>query len=374
MFDFDKIIDRANTGSIKYDVFSGRDIIPMWVADMDFAAPPEVISAIKARADHGVMGYTIPQAKLKQLIVDRMESMYNWQIQPKWIIFTAGLVSALNCICRALCNPGQEVSVFTPIYPPFLEIPEVNYCNLSKILMINENEYYKIDFDAFEASLNQNSGMLMLSNPHNPSGRAHTPQELEILAEICNRHNLPLISDEIHCELMLDGNTHTPIATLGDDILQNSITLMSPSKTFNIAGLMCGFAIVPNSNMRVKLQSVVNKLSSHPNVLGYEAAYAAYKYGESWRMELLDYLTANRDLVTSELSGYKGLKVCSPEATYLSWIDCSSLGLENPTKYFESLGVGLNDGTAFDAPQCVRLNFGCSRILLKKALDRMKNA
>ena len=373
-FDFDSVINRNDTGSIKFDLYKNRDIIPMWVADMDFSAPLEVLEAVSSRVEHGVFGYTIPQKQLKELIVERMSNLYNWEIKPEWLVFTAGLVSGLNCICRALCQPGQEVTVFSPIYPPFLEIPEVNYCELSNIPMLNNSEYYTIDFDRFENSLSDKSGMLMLSNPHNPSGRVHSKEELAKLAEICNRHGLPIVSDEIHCELMLGDSKHTPIATLDDKTLNNSITLMSPSKTFNIAGLMCGFAIIPNLTMREQVKSVVNKMSSHPNTLGYEGAFAAYKYGEPWRRELLKYLTANRDLIYAELSDIPQLKLGLPESTYLYWIDCRGLGEPNPAKYFEKYGVGLNNGEDFDAPGYVRLNFGCPRSVLIEALQRIKSA
>ena len=368
---FDIHINRSNTGSIKHDIYAGRDIIPMWVADMDFASPPEIIDEIVSRCQHGVFGYTIPQKKLKELIVERMANLYNWSVQPDWIVFTAGLVSGLNCICRALCSQNSEVTVFTPIYPPFLDIPGVEYCQLKKVPMLNDNEFYTIDYEGFKNSLNENSGMLMLSNPHNPTGRAHTKPELEKLAEICNSHGLPIISDEIHCELMLDGNPHTPIATLDETTLYNTITLMSPSKTFNIAGLMTGFAIIPNQKWRAQVKSVVGKLSSHPNVLGYEGAYAAYRYGEKWRLDLLKYLTANRDYMMERLDEIPNIKFGKPESTYLAWIDCREMGVENPAKYFESNGVGLNDGAEFDAPGYIRLNFGCPRATLKAALDRM---
>lgn len=368
---FDIYINRSNTGSIKHDIYAGRDIIPMWVADMDFASPPEIIEEIVSRCQHGVFGYTIPQKKLKQLIVDRMAELYNWQIQPDWLVFTAGLVSGLNCICRALCRQDSEVTVFTPIYPPFLDIPGVEYCKLNKVPMLNDNEFYTIDFEGFKNSLNENSGMLMLSNPHNPTGRVHTRAELEKLAGICNSHGLPIISDEIHCELMLGDSVHTPIATLDEETLYNTITLMSPSKTFNVAGLMCGFAIIPNDKWRTQVKAVVGKLSSHPNVLGYEAAYAAYRYGEKWRMELLKYLTANRDYLMERLKEIPNIKFGIPESTYLAWIDCREMGVENPAKYFEIKGIGLNDGADFDAPGYVRLNFGCPRATLREALDRM---
>ncbi len=374
MYNFDQIIDRSNTGSLKHDLYAGRDVLPMWVADMDFVSPPEVIAALEARARHGVFGYTTARQQLKDLLVDRMAMLYNWPIEPDWIVFTAGLVSALNCICRALCKPGKEVSIFTPIYPPFLEIPATNYLERVKIPMLNDNEYYTIDFDGFERSLNPQSGLLMLSNPHNPSGRVHTRAELEKLAEICNRHKLPIISDEIHCELLLDDNKHIPVAMLDKETLNNTVTLMAPSKTFNIAGLGCGFAIIANPEMRAKIKDIVHKVSSHPNIFGYEGAYAAFKYGEPWRKELLQYLTANRDFVNSQLAGTK-LKPTNPEATYLHWIDCSELELgggETPTLYFEKRGVGVSTGAAFDAPNYIRLNFGCPRSVLAEALNRMK--
>lgn len=372
MYDFNKVIKPSSgSGSLKHDLFAGRDIIPMWVADMDFPAPVEVVEAIKSKADSGFFGYTIPKKQLKELIVSRIERLYSWHIEPDWLVFTAGLVSALNCICRGLCSPGQEVTVFTPAYPPFLEIPEANYCKLSKIPMINSDEYYTFDYERFEDSLNPSSGLVFLCNPHNPSGRVHTISELENFAEICLRNNLPIVSDEIHCELVLDNAVHTPIASLSEEIRRKTITLMSPSKTFNMAGLMCGFAIIPDLQMREKVRAIVNKLASHPNAFGYEAAYAAYKYCEPWRVELLKYLTENRNIVYNTLSKVEGLRLTCPEATYLSWIDCRAFSVTDPVKYFEKLGVALSDGKGFGAPGYLRLNFACSRTILQTALKRI---
>ena len=372
MFDFDKLINRSETGSLKIDKYRKSGVLPMWVADMDFAAPEPIIEAVKNRADHGVFGYTIVQDKLKNLIVERMWDLYRWRIKSNWIVFSAGLVSGLACAVRGICQPGQSVSMFTPIYPPFLGVPEINHCSLNKVPLINNNEYYEIDFDRFATSIDGNSGMLMFCNPHNPAGRAHTSEELEKLAQICLENKLPIVSDEIHCEIMLDGNKHIPIASLNPEIEDSSITLMSASKTFNVAGLMTGFAIIPNQEMRQKYSWVVDKISSHPNTLGYEATYAAFKYCEPWRMELLDYLTANRDYAVAEINKMPGLKCTNPQATYLCWIDCRELGVDNPISYFEDKGVGFSDGVAFDKPGYVRLNFGCPRSMLQEAIEKMK--
>ena len=372
MYDFDTVVDRSETGSIKIDKYKGRDIIPMWIADMDFSVSEPIIETIKSRADHSIFGYTIVQDKLRNLIVERMWDLYKWEIKPGWIVFSAGLVSGLVCATRALCLPGQEVSMFTPIYPPFLEVPEICFCKSNIIPMINTDEYYEIDFDRFEKSLGIKSGMLMFCNPHNPSGRIHKGKELEQLAQICLKQGLPIVSDEIHCEILLDGNTHVPIASLDKDIQDNTITLMSASKTFNIAGLMTGFAIISNRDMRRNYRMMVEKLSYFPNTIGYDASYAAFKYCEPWRKELLAYLTANRDYVVSEINNISGLKCTNPEATYLCWIDCRELDTDNPLQWFEGKGIGFSNGAEFGAPGYVRLNFGCPRSILSTVIDRMK--
>ena len=372
MFDFETVIDRAETGALKVEKYRGRDIVPMWVADMDFVSPPPIIEALKARVDHGVFGYTMVQDKLRDLIVDRMWELYKWRIKPGWVVFSAGLVSGLVCATRGLCTPGQEVSMFTPIYPPFLEVPEVFYCEPNVVPMVNTAEYYEIDYDRFDDSISDKTGMLMFCNPHNPTGRVHSRQELERVAEICLKHNLPIVSDEIHCEILLGGSKHIPIATLSDEVGDRTITLMSASKTFNIAGLMTGFAIIPNQGLRRKYRGIVEKISSHPNTLGYEASYAAFKYCEPWRMEMLDYLTANRDYAVESIRKIPGLKCTNPEATYLCWIDCRELGTDDPVSLFESRGVGFSNGKVFGMPGYVRLNFGCPRSVLEAGLAKMK--
>ncbi len=372
MFDFDTVIDRSETGAVKIDKYKGRDIIPMWVADMDFALPEPVIEAIKARIEHKIFGYTTVQDKLREQIVERMWNLYKWRIKPDWIVFSAGLVSGLVCAIRGLCLPGQEVSMFTPIYPPFLEIPEVCYCKSSAVPMINNSEYYEIDFDRFENSVNDKTALLMFCNPHNPSGRVYNRAELEKLADICLRNDLPIVSDEIHCEIVLGGNKHIPIASLNEEVQDRTITMMSASKTFNIAGFMTGFAIISNQQLRQKYRTIVEKISSFPNTMGYVAAYAAYKYCEPWREELLEYLTANRDFAVEEIRKIPGLKCTNPEASYLCWIDCRELGTDNPISWFEDKGVGLSDGKLFDMPGYVRLNFGCPRSVLAAGLERMK--
>ena len=375
MFDFDSVPDRRQSASLKWDRYAGRDIIPMWVADMDFPAPPAVISALQARIAHGIFGYSSLPPELVQTVVEAIERDHQWQIQPEWIVWLPGLVSGLNLVCRAIGNDDDNVLTTTPIYPPFLSAPGYSRRSLGKVPLAELAGHWELDFDRLEQTVRPNSRLFLLCNPHNPVGRVWSRQELLRLAEFCTRHDLVICSDEIHCALVLDRDkAHTPIAMLSSEIAARTITLMAPSKTFNLPGLGCAFAIVADSRLRARLHRTSLRIVPHVNMLGYFATLAAYRDGEPWRQELLDYLRINRDLVERMFAELPGCRVTHAEASYLSWIDVREAALERPVEFFEKAGVGLYDGAEFDAPGFVRLNFGCPRALLRQALERIQAA
>lgn len=374
-FDFDHTIDRRGTDSLKWGLYRDKDILPMWVADMDFAAPPTVLEALHQRVDHGVFGYGLPQDELVQTVVSMLADTYQWQVQPDWIVWLPGLVSGLNLACRAVGRRGDEVMTTIPVYPPFLTAPKLSRRNLITVKLAHQKGRWTIDFDAIAKAVTPKTRLFILCNPHNPTGRIYTREELSQLSALCRRHNIVVCSDEIHCQLILSSqNKHLPFAGLGQTFAQQSITLMAPSKTYNIPGLACSFAVIPNDQLRRDFNAAKYGIVPEVNVLGYAAALAAYKNGGPWLTELLKYLRGNRDLVGDAIARMPGLQMDPVEATYLAWIDTRRTGIEDPVRFFEAAGVGLSDGKDFGTPGYVRLNFGCPRKVLADALQRMQIA
>lgn len=375
MFDFDRIIDRNGTGSLKWDRYAGRDVLPLWVADMDFSAPPAVIAALQQRVGHGVFGYTHVSDELVEVILARLWDRYAWRVKAEALVWLPGLVVGLNVACRAVGGRGSEVLTMTPIYPPFLSAPGLSERTLVTIPMVQQGAQWLIDFDAMEKAVTPAARLLLLCSPQNPTGRVFTRKELEQLADFCQRHNLVLCSDEIHCDLVLEpGIEHIPTAALDADVAARTITLMAPSKTFNLPGLNCAFAIIPDAGLRGRFQRAMAGIVPYVNLLGYVGALAAYRDSGDWHAALLDYLRGNRDLVLDAVADMPGLSATRGEATYLTWIDARGTGLDDPAGFFEQAGVGLSDGREFGLPGFVRLNFGCSRAMLQQALERMRKA
>ena len=373
-FDFETVLDRSNTGSLKWDLYKGRDILPMWVADMDFAAPPVVLKALHQRIDHGVFGYTTASKALMETLIQRIYTLYHWSVDPDWIVWLPGLVTGLNLACRSVGCPGDEVILFTPIYPPFLSAPTLSARSIVRVPLSVGPKGHTMDPDRFKASLTDQTKLLLLCSPHNPVGRSYTPDELLQIARISIDNGLIVCSDEIHCDLILDSKPHVPTASLDKDIEVRSITLMSASKTFNLPGLSCSFAIIPDPLLRSRFLAAKEGIVPYVNTLGYEATLAAYQAGEPWRMALLSRLRTNRDLLEGTIAALSGLSMRPVEATYLAWIDARPLGLDDPVRFFEQAGVGLSDGREFDGEGFVRLNFGCPMALLQKGLSRITRA
>jgi len=375
MFDFDAEIERGGTASEKWDRYAGRDILPLWVADMDFRSPPAVLTALQKRVAHGVFGYTHPPGELTEVVCGMLEREYNWQVSPEWLVWLPGLVCGLNVACRAVGNNGDAIATFTPVYPPFLTAPALAQRELLTVPLVEQAGRWEMDLAALKHALTPRTRLLLLCSPHNPVGRVWSQDELLALAEVVLEHDLVVCSDEIHAGLVLDpSRQHHPFATLGQELARRTMTLLAPSKTYNIPGLGCSFAVIPDPGLRRAFKAVMNGIVPHVNLLGYAATLAAYRDGEPWRQALLAYLRGNHTLVMQAVAGLPGLRTWPVEATYLAWIDARSLGGEDPAGLFEQGGVGLSDGVPFGAPGFVRLNFGCPRSLLQRALERMRQA
>lgn len=377
-YNFDHLLDRRSSDSLKWNLYDA-EVLPLWVADMDFVSPEPVLRALHARIDHGVFGYGKTPAELREVIVERLARLYGWRVTPEDLVFLPGVVPGFNLAARALTTPGDGLLIQTPVYPPFLEVPAHAGLTLNSMELTRRADgYYEIDFDVFTACAAR-SRLFLLCNPHNPVGRAFHEDELHQMAELCLRHGVTLCSDEIHCDLLFSGTRHIPIAALDPEIAAQTITLMAPSKTYNIAGLECSFAVIQNPDLRRRFEAARQGMVPGCNLLGYVAALAAYRDGQEWLDEVLRYLEANRDFLRQFVAAeLPGITLSPPEATYLAWLDCRALELPGkPCDFFrERARVGLNDGATFGpgGEGFVRLNFGCPRATLTEALTRMKTA
>jgi cystathionine beta-lyase len=371
-FNFDHLIDRRHSDSLKWNKYAGRDVLPLWVADMDFAAPPAVVSALEKRVALGHFGYSEPWPSLMDAVLGHLQREYGWAVEADWLVWLPGLVCGLNVACRAVAG---GVLTATPVYPPFLSAPRLSGRPLATAPLRLHDGHWGWDFAALEAALTPETRLLLLCHPHNPVGRAWTLAELEAISYFCQRHDLLVCSDEIHCGLVLDGGgAHLPLACVDANIARRSITLMAPSKTYNIPGLGCAFAVIPDPTLRRRFLAAMNGIVPHVNLLGLAACEAAYRDCDDWHAELINYLSANRDAVESAVAEMPGLAMTHVEATYLAWIDVRALGVEQPAAFFEAAGVGLSDGADFGLPGWLRLNFGCPRSTLDSALARMHAA
>jgi cysteine-S-conjugate beta-lyase len=376
---FDRIIDRTDTPSLKWHHY-GEDVLPMWVADMDFRSPEPVIRALKERAEHGIFGYERSPSDLREIITDRLEHLYHWKVNPRAIVFLPGVVPGFNLATRAFVAPDEGLLIQTPVYMHILHAADVAGVRSDAMKLTQQpSGRYLVDFDRFEATIRDSTRMFLLCNPHNPVGRVFTQSELERMAASCLRHDTLICSDEIHCDLTFNGYEHIPIAALDPEIAAQTITLMAPSKTFNIAGLGCAFAVIPNADLRKQYNEARGHLVGHTNLMGYTAARAAYREGGPWLETLTDYLTANRALLIRTVEEtMPQIGIAPPEGMYLAWLDCRSLDLApNPHAFFLNEGkVALNNGADFGpgGDGFVRLNFGCPRSQLREGLRRMKAA
>lgn len=375
-YDFTNCPDRRGTGSLKWERYPGRDVVPMWVADMDFLSAPEIVAALQERSAHGVFGYTIPPKSTVDAVIDYLQTHHGHAAAPEQIVWFPGLVPALNVACRAFVLPGDEVLTCTPVYPPFLSAPEFAGVALRKVDLSEKDGAWDIDFAALEAAVTPQTKLFILCNPHNPVGRVFPEQTVARLAEFCRKHDLVLLSDEIHCDLVLDGIPHTSGLKFAGPGGPPVISMFAPSKTFNLAGLACAFLVIPDAAARRTFQRAARGLITEINAFGYAGCEAALRRGWPWRDQLLDVLRANRDHVENFVaSSLPGVRTWHVEATYLAWLDARGLDISHPARFFEDHGVGLSDGVPFGAPAgFLRLNFGCPREQLDEALNRMARA
>ncbi|WHT00436.1 MAG: cysteine-S-conjugate beta-lyase [Pantoea stewartii] len=373
-FNFDQRIDRRHSDSLKWHKYAGQDILPLWVADTDFRSPAPIIEAIKARVDHGVFGYgDKPQGFIDALIA-RCKSRYHWEVKPEWVVVLPGVVCGLNLAVRAFTAPHQGTVAPHPIYPPFrsaAKLAERDQLNLP--LTLQEGRWV-MDLTTADGHM-QDKTLLMLCNPQNPGGTVYRREELEAQLAFAQHHDLIVCSDEIHCDLLLTpGLQHIPFASLSDDAAQRSITLLSPSKTFNIAGLGASVAVIPDPELRARFTAVRQGIVPSVDILALVAAEVAWRACDDWLDAQLDYLRGNRDWLVSEVNALPGLKMTSPEGSYLGWIDARELQVASPALYFEKHGLGFSPGRDFGDDGFVRINFGCPRALLEEAVRRLRRA
>ena len=381
-YNFDEIIDRTGTDCLKWDDNGSPDIHPMWVADMDFAVAPEIQAAMERRLRHPVYGYTFHGDGLLNAITSWVGRRYHWNIEKEWVEFSPGVVPALSMSVLAFTNPGDRVIIMTPVYRPFYNsVRENGRVIVNHQLSKDENGYYTIDFDRLEAQIDKRTKMIMMCNPHNPAGRVWTRQELTALADIAKRHDLIVVSDEIHADFIYSGHEHISIASLSEDMANRTVTAYAPSKTFNLAGLCQSYVVIPNPRMRDAYMAIYDGcMDLGSNVCGMTALTAAYNEAEGWLDQLLVYLEANRDYAVDYIrKNIPEIKVCVPEGTYLLWLDCVGLGLKNEELnqfFLEKAKVRMNMGYRFgeQADTFMRLNIGCPRALLDEGLSRIERA
>ncbi len=378
-FDFDTVPARLGSDSQKWQKYAGRDILPLWVADMDFKSSPAVIAALHDRVAHGIFGYARPVKSTIDAVVDALQRNYSWKIDPAWIVWLPGLVCGLNITAQAFAQAGEEVLTLTPVYPPFMSAPKNSARLSTQAAFVLRDGRWEIDWAALERAVTPRTKLFYLCNPHNPLARVWRREELIRLGEFCAQHHLVLCSDEIHCDLILEPTLrHLPVASLSSEISARTVTLMAPSKTYNVPGLGTSFAIISDPALRTQFIRATAGVVAEVTALGFTACEAAYRDSEAWRQELLTYLRGNRDFLLDYLTReLPAIRIEAPiEATYLAWLNLEALHLEDPVAHFETHGVGLSEGTYFGAPKghYVRLNFGCPRATLAEALHRMKTA
>lgn len=372
---FDDCPDRRDRPSLKWEKYNGRDIIPLWVADMDFRAPPAVVEAAINEAEFGNYGYAKAHSGLVESVVDHCEVMYGWKIDPNWLIWLPGMVCALNVCCRMQVGHANQAITHIPVYPPFLSASGNFGLRCTHLPLKLENGRFSMDFALMEKTPTQPGDLFMLCHPHNPVGTAFTQEELTRFSDWAGERGLVVCSDEIHCDLLLEpGMKHLPLGNLNPESAENTITLMAPSKTYNLPGFGCSFAVISNPDLRIRFKKAMAGIVPDPAVMGFRLAEVAFRNGEEWRQSLLQYLRRNRELAMSRLLEISRLIPYSPAATYLLWIDARQLPVDHPHRFFEEHGVGLSDGADFGAPGFLRLNLGCSHSLLEEALERMDKA
>ena len=384
-YNFDELIDRRNTGAVKTDLckkmFGTNDLIPLWVADMDFRTPDFIIDAINNRCKHPILGYTVPDEEYFNSIIRWIDVRHGWKLERNWLGFLPGIVPGLAFAVNALTQTGDQIIIQPPVYPPFIQVPSKNGRELIYNPLKVVEGRFEMDLKDLEYKITDRTRMFILCNPHNPGGRTWDADTLIKVAEICHKHGVLVVSDEIHSDMALPGNVHTPFASVSELAEQNSITYMAPSKTFNMAGLVSSSYIIPNSEIRKKFSDFMdNSELANGNIFAYVAAQAAYEKGTEWLSEMISYIQGNVDYIVEFLEkNIPQIKPMIPQASFLIWLDCT--GLEMSSHQLQDFMVkearlGLNKGTTFGpgGEQHLRLNIGCSREVLKQAMEQLKSA
>jgi cysteine-S-conjugate beta-lyase len=392
-YDFDRVCDRKNTNCVKWDaaptIFGRDDVIPMWVADMDFPVARPISEALKKRVEHDFFGYTQPGPGVIGAVVERMIRKFNWKIQPEWVVFTPGVIPAINVAVRALTHPGDEIILQQPVYHPFFPAVTANGCQIVNNGLKLVDGRYEMDYKDLEAKFHDKTGMrpspsrvkaIIFCNPQNPVGRLWDREEITHMGDIVIGHGATIISDEIHCEILFKGYRHTPFASISAEFEQHCIVCMAPSKTFNLAGLGASSIIIPNKKLRDEFTNASAGMVPHQNVFGLTAMEAAYRFGDEWLEHLLDYLQGNLDFTTKYFNKrIPRIRVIKPQGTYLLWLDCRELGLDNLSlRSFmrDKARVGFDDGFLFGEGGAgfQRMNIACPRSILEEALTRIETA
>ena len=383
-YNFDERIERENTSCYKYDlrekVFGTDEVIPMWVADMDFRTPGFITDALRERLEHEILGYTIPPLSLKQLCADWQQRRYGWEANPEWFGFVPGIVTGLSFAVNTFTQPGDRVIVQPPVYPPFFKVPNGNSREVVYNPLKEVNGRYEMDFDLLEKQLSDNAKLFILCHPHNPGGRVWERETLEKLAELCASKGVLIISDEIHADMTYHAFRHIPFASVSETARNNSVTFMSPSKTFNVPGLINSYYVIPNPTLRRQFEVAMERVDLHVNLFGFVATEAAYTHGEEWLDQMVDYLEENARFVVDYCEkNIPGVKAMMPDSSFLVWIDFSKQGLSNEALrklMIEKAGLGLNDGPTFGigGEGHQRINVGCPRSLVVEAMQRIEKA
>jgi len=385
-YNFDEIVDRRNTNSVKYDrchaIFGTEDVLPLWVADMDFRTPDFILEAIRERLNHPVLGYTMPPKEFYPLMMNWINEHHNWKVKREWIGFLPGVVPGLSFAVQSLTSPGDEIIVQPPVYYPFFHVIENNGRKVVFNQLQEMDGQFIMDLDDLEKKFTAKTKLFILCNPHNPGGRVWTQKELVSFAAICEKHKVTIVSDEIHADMVLPGNNrHIPFATISEWTAQNTVTFFAPTKVFNMPGLISSSYIIPNTELRRKFAGFLEASEMNAgNIFAYIGAVAAYEKGEEWRRQMIEYVKENIDFVVDFLkNNIPQIEPMVPEASFLVWLDCKELGMETDDLFdffVKKAGLGLNKGTVFGpgGEYHLRLNVACPKSILEKAMGQLKTA
>lgn len=385
MYNFDEIIDRKGTDAVKLErckaLFGTEDVLPLWVADMDFRTPDFILDSIRRRIDHPVLGYSVPPAGFNESFVKWVHDHHQWAVNPREVGFVPGIVPALSFAVQCFTLPGDEIIVQPPVYYPFFNVIRNNNRKIITNPLKEEEGRFVMDFQDFEAKISERTKMFILCNPHNPGGKVWSKETLSTIDEICSRHNVLVVSDEVHADMVHHGFRHTPYATVSETASAGSVTFMAPTKVFNMPGIVSSSYIIPNPEIRARFASFLEAAEMNTgNLFAYLTTVACYEKGEDWRRAMLEYVNSNVEFVTAYLkSNLPQIKPMIPEASFLIWLNCRELGMETDELHHffaHKAGLGLNKGTAFGegGEYHLRLNVACPRAILERAMSQLKTA